>query len=286
VILLSTGTLYTWGLSRTFRAAADVGFHGMEVLIDNRPDTYDPRYLAGLQEEYKLPIKVLHSPFVKVKSWKTGPVGSLKKTVALARSLGISTVVTHPPFKLKDIAVLFRGAVHGKVRVLLPWPVKDASYRFFAEGGIHKLEQEAGVAIAVENMPRRTYLGIPIPLFWFNTPEKLNRFDHLTMDTTHVGTWGDDLLEYYRRIREHIRHIHISNFNGKEHRSIDDGHLPLSDLLTKLREDRYNGAVSIEGDPEAFAHHTERAARTELTRALSFCAAHLYEQEEPPREEK
>ena len=286
MILLSSGTLYTWGLSRVFRAAADIGFHGMEVLIDNRPDTHDPRYLAGLQEEYKLPIKVLHSPFVKVKSWKTGPVGSLKKTVELAQSLGISTVVTHPPFKLKDIAVLFRGAVHGKLRILLPWPVKDGAYRFFAEGGIRQLERETGVTIAVENMPRRIYMGMTIPLFWFNSAEGLQRFDHLTLDTTHVGTLEFDLLDFYNQIRSRIRHIHISNFNGKEHRTIDDGHLPLSVLLTKLREDQYNGAVSIEGDPEAFAHQTERTARTELKKALSFCTAHLYEQKEPPLEIK
>ena len=39
---LSTGSLYTYGLDRVFALAAEVGFDGIEVLIDPRFDTRQP----------------------------------------------------------------------------------------------------------------------------------------------------------------------------------------------------------------------------------------------------
>ena len=61
--------------------------------------------------------------------------------------------------------------------------------------------------IAVENMPQRRALGVSLPLYWYNRPEQMARFPHVTLDTTHVGTWGWDLLDVYDTLRDRIAHL-------------------------------------------------------------------------------
>ena len=85
MILLSTGSLYNYGLARVFAMAAEAGFDGVEVLVDGRWDSRDPSYLKRLSQEHGLPIAVLHSPFVPgIQGWPAGQLRRLERTVALA----------------------------------------------------------------------------------------------------------------------------------------------------------------------------------------------------------
>jgi sugar phosphate isomerase/epimerase len=136
------------------------------------------------------------------------------------------------------------------------------------------MEAASGVTIAVENMPARWFLGIPLPFYWFNRPERMARFPHVTLDTTHVGTWGWDLLDAYEPLAGNLAHVHLSNFDGREHRSPLDGRLPLDALLRRLAADGYQGAISIESCPEAMDAEDEEQCRTALERALAFCRQH------------
>jgi len=136
------------------------------------------------------------------------------------------------------------------------------------------MEADLGVTIAVENMPDRRFLGLSIPLYWFNRLDLLSRFPHLTLDTTHLGTWGLDPVEVYRAIRTKVRHVHLSNHDGREHRSPPEGHLPLDKLLQALDGDGYEGAVSVECAPDALDAEDEERCREALERALAFCREH------------
>ena len=49
---LSTGSLYTYGIERVFGLAAEVGFDGLEVLVDVRFDTRQPAYLQRLVQRH------------------------------------------------------------------------------------------------------------------------------------------------------------------------------------------------------------------------------------------
>jgi len=50
--ILSSGSLYTYGLDRVFALAAEAGFDGIEVLVDMRFDTRQPAYLRRLVERH------------------------------------------------------------------------------------------------------------------------------------------------------------------------------------------------------------------------------------------
>jgi sugar phosphate isomerase/epimerase len=276
MIALSTGSLYVYGTARVFELAAEVGFDGIEVLCDHRPDTRDPAYLRRLSSEYDLPIVALHNPFThQLSAWPGDQLGRLERTLGLAQALEVPTVVAHLPYRLAGVIVRWNGALSGQFGLPLPWVQRKPWYRALAEGRLAEMEAAPGVRIAVENMPQRSFMGLSLPTYWFNRPERMARFPHLTLDTTHVGTWGWDLLAVYETLRDRIAHVHLSNYDGREHRAPMDGRLPLDALLRRLAEDGYQGAISVESCPAAMEAEDAGECRATLERTLAFCRFHF-----------
>ncbi len=276
LIVLSTGSLYLYGIGRVFALAAEAGYDGIEVLIDHRWDTRHASYLRRLSDEYGLPIAALHSPFVRyVPGWPSGQVGGLEQTVALARELCVPVVVAHLPIRLYPVQLQWRGAQPWKVALPIPALRQDAYCWLLTGPGLAEMEAETGVTVAVENMPASRFFGLRVNRFWFNTPEQWARFPHLTLDTTHLGTWGLDPLAVYERVKERVAHVHLSNYDGAEHRAPPDGHLPLAELLHLLARDGYPGAVSVESDPSPLQAEDPDKSLANLLRSLEFCREHF-----------
>ncbi len=272
-IALSTGSLYTYGLARVFALAADTGFDVMEVLIDHRWDSRQPAYLQRISRETGLPIAVVHNPFVpSVPGWPHDSLGRLQETATLAREVGAPVAVAHLPLRIRGARVEFFGL---RRSLLLPLPGGgDKAYRDFLLNELAAFEAEHGIMVGVENMPARQILGRPVDLYWLNNLETLGQMPHLTLDTTHMGTWGIDLLASYERLKERIVHVHLSNFNGQEHQMPDDGHLPLGELLTRMAQAGYDHAISLELEPNALHAEDEAQVRAHLSRALAFVRQH------------
>ncbi len=277
MILLSTGTLNTLGLSRIFALAAEASFDGMEIMVDGRWDTRDARYLRHLSSEYGLPIAAVHSPFLPdVEGWPADQLGRLERTLALAGELGVGLVVTHLPYRLHLMWITATGPRPFRFTAPIPWLRREPYYTLLRDGSLAALEEETGITIAVENMPARKFLGRYWGLYWFNTPEEMRRFPHVVLDTTHLGTWGLDPLAVYGLLQDRIVHVHLSNFaEGKEHRPPTDGHLALGDFLRALAQDGYAGTVSVEGEPASFRADDAAECLAALRRALAFCRENL-----------
>lgn len=273
-IALSTGSLHTYGIARTFELAAKVGFEAVELLVDHRWDSRHPSYLQRLCRETGLSIVAVHNPFMPhVPGWPAEPEGRLRESVALARGVGARVVVTHLPLRFRAARVELWGFKNPSLLLPIFLPYQE-DYRRFLLNGLGKFEAEEGVLVGVENMPARRFLGRRANIYYLNDPETLASLPHLTLDTTHIGTWGLDLLDVYERLKERIVHIHLSNFNGQEHRLVEDGHLPLGQLLEQLTKDGYRGAVSLEFGPVILEAEDEGRAVANLRRALDFCLEH------------
>ena len=275
-IALSTGSLYSYGLARVFEMAARAGFEAIEVLVDHRWDSRQPAYLQRLSQEHSLPIVAIHSPFVILHTpgWPRDALGRLRASVALARELGAGVVVAHLPLRMRALRVEFFG--FQRQALMLPFPLGgEKAYRDFLLNGLAAFERREGVLIGVENMPTRRFLGRPFDIHDLNTPEAMAQLPHLTLDTTHIGTWGWDLLAVYERLKERIVHIHLSDFDGQEHRLLGTGKLPLAEFLHRLQRDRYEGAVSVELGPQALQAEDADLAQARLQQALAFCREHL-----------
>jgi sugar phosphate isomerase/epimerase len=272
VITLSTGSLYTYGVARVFALAAQAGFDGVEVLIDERWDTRQANYLQRLAADYALPVCSLHNPFVPyISGWPSDPVERLKTTVALAQELNVATIVVHLPLRIGF--VMISGF---KRRWVLPTPRSPyAKMRRWMMEELPSFEANNGVQLCIENMPARRILGWRLNSCWWNTPEEWLRFPHLTLDTTHLGTWGLDPLAVYRQVNGQVCHVHLSNFNGQEHRRLKDGHLPLVELLHALWADNYQGDIVVELQPNSLQAQDEAQVLAHLKDQVAFCRQHF-----------
>jgi len=180
-----------------------------------------------------------------VPGWPDDNPGRIRASINLAEALGAEVVIHHLPtrFRLRWINV-------GGGRLPLPLAGQD-SYRRWLLTGYPALREETGITLCIENLPAMRCLGRRFnPGHWNNAAE-IVRFPALTLDTTHLGTWGLDPTEVYGQLGGRVRHVHLSNFNGREHRRLEDGHLRLDRLLARLAADGYTGAVSIELSPDA-----------------------------------
>ena len=276
MILLSTGSLYTYGLSRVFALAAHAGYDGIEVIVDQRCDSRDPAYLNHLSREYHLPIVVMHSPFMPgIHGWPGDQLGRLERTIALAQELDVTKVVTHLPFRFCHVMGYWHGRSVRRFLFPLPWMMKGPYYELLRGTRLLEIENKSGVTIGVENMPSHRVLGATVNGYWFNNLSDLARFPHLTLDTTHLGTWDQDPLTVYQQLRDRIVHIHLANFDGREHRLPPDGHLQLGNLLAQLKKDGYEGTITVEADPSAIKTGNDKECLEDLERALVFCREHL-----------
>lgn len=276
MLALSTGSLYNYGLERAFALAAEAGFEGVEVLIDERWDTRQADFLHGLEERYKLPITSLHSPFAwRMDGWEGGQLPRLQKSVTLAQALGAKVVVAHLPFRWHEALILSSLLPRRGYLPIPAWP-REAAFLRWLLTDLPAYEEETGVAIGMENLPCKRWGP------WRLNPYRLNptrlsdlptlaRLPHLTMDTTHLGTWDIDVLAAYEQMKGRLVNIHLSNYNGQEHRLPWDGKLPLAQLLGYLRRDGYKGQVTVELGPDVLGAGEDDVVRENLAKIIAFC---------------
>lgn len=258
-------------MERVFVLAAEAGFEGVEVLVDERWDTRQEAYLRRLREEHELPICSLHSPFARrVDGWESGNLAHVRRTVELAQRLNIKLVIAHLPWRWHEFSYMtsFLGpAVH---YLPIPW-AREQSYRRWLLDELAEFEAKSGVQIGVENMPCRRLGPFRYSPCQLNDAQSLSRFPHVTLDTTHFGTWGADILAMYETLRVKLVNVHLSNYNGKEHRLPWDGQLPLAELLRRLRRDGYAGNITVELHPEALGAGDDAAVLANLRKIVGFC---------------
>jgi sugar phosphate isomerase/epimerase len=274
MLALSTGSLYTYGLDRVFGLAKEAGFDGIEVLVDGRWDTRQADYLRHLMTRYGLPVVSLHSPFhlIPVPGWEQDPGWRLKRTVELAEALGARVVVAHPPRGWLGVSLRVTGASNKRdfwVGLPLSWFVGRPYARWLCDE-LETFQKGTEVTVAVENMPCRRIGPLAFSLYQMTGLESLERFRHLALDTTHLATHGLDIIRTYERLAGRVAHVHLSNYNGREHRLPQDGHLPLADFLCRLRRDGYEGIITLELQPDALEDGDENQVSTNLKMVVDF----------------
>lgn len=225
-VIFSTGSLYPFGLERVYAWAAEAGFDGVEVMMDERWDTHQPDYLNTLARRCGIPIMALHPPLYRG-VWNLEPEETLVRVAKLARRLEVPVIVAHPPAPGRPLKRWTSG------------PLMEA--------------REQGVAVAVENMPRgRPRHPFSIRRKSCHRPENLVGIGDVTLDTSHLGASGVDVMRAWSVLGGQIRHVHLSdsNLTGKdEHRIPGTGKLPLRELLSALAGGNYSGVVSLELKP-------------------------------------
>ncbi len=250
-VACSTAPFFSRPLAEAFSAIADAGFEAVEVMVTRDPATQDPDRLVALSAEHGLPIRAIHAPFLLLmrRVWGTDPVGKIGRAVELAERAEVPVVVVHPPFR---------------------W---QGGYRRWIDDGLPALSRRTGVLIGVENM-------FPLPvgkrrmaLHAHDVLADLDRFPSVVLDTSHAAVAGLDLLEAYRELRDRLIHVHLSNNAGRgwdSHAALDEGILPLGDMLRALSADGFGRTISLELDLRRVLDDPSRV-RDALRRNLTTC---------------
>lgn len=271
-IILSSGSLFNFDLATVMALAAETGFDGLELMVDYRRETHHLPHLQKLITNHQLPIMAVHSPFAGLPhGWPHDPVGIIQHSVHLAEGLGAQTVVVHPPPRWVRLQGLVIAPQH-HWKLSIPLPVAGLGhFGRWLQQKLPDFQAQTSVKIALENMPRRWLGPWCLKPHHFNTPAQLRQFPHLTLDTTHVGTWREDLLQVYAHLKSQVAHVHLSNYNGREHQLLDNGSLPLAAFLAQLVTDGFAGLVSLELGPVSLQAEDEPKLRQNLRDSLTFC---------------
>jgi sugar phosphate isomerase/epimerase len=260
-LILSAGSLFTLPAPKVFELAREVGFDGMEVIINHDFSVLNHlKYLRTLQEI--LPVNSIHAPFFDVDGWGD-KIDQLRICCDLALEADVPLINFHPPSWL-SLELKF-------------WRWLKRIDDFQADLGKNR------VTISIENMPCMP--KSKINPYLLATPEKLIPFltRHnlfLTFDTAHCGSMHtnfiNDFYQYYGSGM--MRNIHFSDYaNGQEHLMPGHGALPLTRFLNHLRETEYDHSLVLELSPYEFPEGDEaiRDTLAEVYRYLCQETRHL-----------
>lgn len=237
LISLSTGCLFKLPLQKICELAAESGFDGIELIINQDFVDVDPvRLVRSLQE--LTTIHSIHAPFMLLDGWGN-PMDSLQRSVELAAECNIPLVNFHPPSWMGLEIAFWRWL----------YKIRD----FQNEIGI-----DGKVIVTLENMP---WVGeYKINPNILSKPKEMIQFIHehnlfMTFDCTHMGSghtsFINDFFLFYDSGR--IRNIHFSDYgHGREHLLPGHGILPLTRFLNHLRSTEYQSTVTLELDPKEF----------------------------------
>lgn len=252
-ISISTGTLYTLPLRRAAEIAHDVGFDGVELIINQEFQRVSAAKLIQ-QVADVIAVQSIHAPFMPLDGWGT-PIDSLKRCVDLAAGAGIPLVNFHPPSWLG---------------------LEIAFWRWLYQ--VQDFQQEIGrgeVVVAMENMPWVGRFKLN-PHILSQTSQMLDFGEAhnllFTFDTTHMGSgkanFIHDFYLFYNSGR--IRNIHFSDYgHGREHLLPGHGILPLTRFLNHLRNTDYCETLTLELSPHEFPRD-ERIIIASLREILDY----------------
>lgn len=258
-ILFSTGCLYYLPMRDAFLLAREAGFDGCELVLDRRFN--DSRSIdAALECNTILPVQSIHAPFMKMNAWGN-QVYCLQRSIEIAKILGTRIVNFHPPNWFSMEVAFFR------------WfrKVKDFQEKLGSDG----------VILTIENMPRigKRLLLAPYILNDFEVLIEfgMSRNLYFTFDTTHLATFGNDVisafLAFFRTRR--LRNIHLSDFGDHEsHLYLGCGDLPVVKLLNTIGRLGYDEMVTLEISPHELPRTRDWVVKM-LQDQVTFMRMHL-----------
>ncbi len=220
MIALHTSSLHKYGLNRIFEFAKEAGYDGIEIEVEkNNFDTQNAEYIKKLSDECKLPVVALHAP-------ENGSQKSVEHVVEMAIYLKCPVVVLTPP-KLTDFK-------------FTRWLKKE----------VPSLRKKKHIQIALSNTGGKTFLGF-LPERALNSTTDLKNFGMVALDCSMVSSKKDDLIRFYEDVKKLLVHVHISNVRRhKEYSLPNEGILPLESFLKKLKNNKFNEAISVRVRPK------------------------------------
>ncbi len=124
---------------------------------------------------------------------------------------------------------------------------------------LHSLQKKYGIKIGFEN--REKFIGSYLKGYSWHEDKfssLIKQSDlHITLDTTHLAQAGGNIVDFFKKNKDRIVNIHISDykphmFNSSlrplrfKHMPLGKGVLPIKEFIRTLRKEQYKGLVTLE----------------------------------------
>jgi sugar phosphate isomerase/epimerase len=258
-IALSTASDYPESTAHAFAYGSKLGYDGIEVMVGIDALSQQVSAVKQLSNHHELPIVAVHSPCLLFtqRVWGTEPWGKLQRSADKALEVGAEVVVVHPPFR---------------------WQREYAAT--FVEG-IASLEQETGIAFAVENMypwrassRRRADRGVEMYVPGWDPSEE--SYANQTIDLSHAAIARSDVVEMAQRMGSRLRHVHLTDGSGSakdEHLVPGRGAMDAAGFLHHVAAAGFGGHIVLEINTRKSANREER--ERDLVESLEFAREHF-----------
>lgn len=229
-ILASTGPLFGRPLRWSCGVIRQAGYDGVELMVTQDPETQDPVHVGRISQSLRIPVPVVHGPFLLLtrRVFGTDLVEKARRSLEFASALGSDLMIVHPPFR---------------------WQ------RGFHQWLLERGDKEAAALdtrIGVENLYPIQLGSRLLRLHRYTEPEHLAPFRHVVLDTSHFGVAGVDINAAYDRLADATVHLHVSDYRGAgrdSHAPLGHGILPLARFLRTAGQDRdFTGSITLELD--------------------------------------
>lgn len=189
----------------------------------------------------------------------------IEKVKEILAEKNLSVLSIHQPvlklyrISLAGIEKLFEFAVafSTKVIVLHLFAVGKRLYNPEFVKVLKSLEEKYDVKIGLENGIKDIFTSFKTYCFQEKKITEIASLTglNLTFDTTHLAHAGGGIISFYRQNKEKIVNIHLSDyknvffnrfFPSGLHLPLGEGELPIEELLKILKEDNYNGILTLE----------------------------------------
>jgi sugar phosphate isomerase/epimerase len=252
---LSTASVYPESTAHAFSYAARLGYDAVEVMVGIDALSQQAAAIHQLSEHHEVPVCAIHSPCLLItqRVWGTDPWVKLQRSADMALAVGAYVVVVHPPFR---------------------WQ-RDYARDFVS--GIARLEEESGVAFAVENMyPWRASTRRGMEVYQPGWDPSREDYANTTIDLSHSAVAGSDPVEMAERLGDRLRHVHLTDGTGSakdEHLVPGRGTQPAAELLAMLADRGFSGHVVVEINTRRTGSTVQR--NQDLLESLEFARQHL-----------
>jgi sugar phosphate isomerase/epimerase len=252
---LSTASVYPESVAHGFEYAARLGYDAVEVMVSIDPISQDIDKVRRLRDYHEVPVCAVHAPCLLItqRVWGTDPWVKLEMSAEMAHELGADVVVVHPPFR---------------------WQKEYAAG--FVEG-IAGLEEQTGIAFAVENMyPWRATSRRAMDVYQPHWDPSREEYANTTIDLSHAATAQSDPIEMATRLGDRLRHVHMTDGSGSakdEHLVPGRGNQPCGEFLEHLAEAGFEGHIVAEINTRKAG--TREAREADLLATLAFSQLHF-----------
>lgn len=236
-ILLSTGSLHHLTFDEVFSIAKKFEFSGVEFYLQTPFQLFSisPEEIKKISIKYDIPVLSIHAPSYErfliqfILNRDKIVIETWLYTLNLATYLQAELIVIHP----------------------FPFLFRRRKCRCDFQNLLNTLKSD-NIKICIENMPKLLFLSPHILITsdeFRNFCKKNNCFQ--TLDITHCRTEKINPGVFFTDNKDYIQDIHISDYKScRQHLPLGRGDTNFSELFKKLKEENYQGFITLELTPQ------------------------------------